>query len=116
MLQFVSMRHGNWREMPLHKLPRTKLTLEKREASLRTLLTQSASEYKLLKAAERVRDARIQVLRATIGEIPSFTRTPQQNKRIAKLGSKVELLLATTPMAILNEFRRMALPKASELS
>jgi hypothetical protein len=102
--------------MPLHKLPRTKLTLEKRAATLRTLLTQSASEYKLLKAAERVREARIQVLRATIGEIPSVIRTPQQNRRIAKLGGRIESLLATTPMTILEEFRRMARPKASELS
>jgi hypothetical protein len=102
--------------MPLHKLPRTKLTLEKRAALLRTLLNQSASEYKLLKAAERVRHARIRVLRATIGEIPSIIRTPQHNRRIAKLGGKIESLLATTSMTILDEFRRMDRPTASELS
>ena len=100
----------------MHKLPRTKLTLEKRAAALRTLLTQSASERKLLKAAHRVRDARIQVPRAMIGEMPSFTRMPQENRRIAKLGGKIESLLATTPMTILDEFRQMARPKASDVS
>ena len=99
--------------MPLHKLTRTKLTLAKRTATLRTLLTQSASEYKLLKAAGRVRDARIQVLRATIGEMPSVIRTSGQNRRIAKLGDQIESLRATTPMAILAEFR-LARPKASD--
>jgi hypothetical protein len=102
--------------MPLHKLPRTKLTLEKRAAVLRTLLTQSASEYKQLKAAERVRDARIQVLRAMIGEMPSVILTPQQNRRIAKLGGKIESLLANPPTTILDEFRRTVRPKANDLS
>ena len=80
------------------------MTLEKRAAALRTLLTQSASEYKLLNAAERVRDARIQVLRATIGEMPSVIRTSEQNRRITKLDGQIESLHATTPMAILAEF------------
>jgi hypothetical protein len=123
--------------MPLQKLPRTMLTLEKRAAALRTLLTQNASEYKLIKAAERVRDARVQVLRATIGDLlaaqlaqhdrdarvqvlratigdmPSVIRTPQQNRRIAKLGGQIESLRATTPTAILAEFR-LARQKASD--
>jgi hypothetical protein len=100
----------------LQKLPRTMLTLEKRAATLRTLLTQSASEYKLLKAAGRLRDARIQVQRATIGRIPTVLRTPQHSRRIAKLGDQIESLLATTPTDILEEFRRMAQPKASDES
>jgi hypothetical protein len=98
--------------MQLHKLPRTILTLEKRAATLRTLLAKSASEYKLLKAAEMIRVSRIHVLRATIGEMPTPIRTPQHNRRIAKLNGKIESLLATTPMAILDEFRRMAPPKS----
>ena len=89
------------------------MTLEKKAAALRTLLTQSASEYKLLKAAERVRDARIQVLRATIGNMPSVIRTPQQNRRIAKLGGQIESIRATTPMAILAELR-LARQKAGD--
>ena len=89
------------------------LTLEKRTAALRTLLIQGASEYRLLKAAGRVRDARIQVLRARIGEMPSPIRTPQQNRRIPKLAGQIETLRATTPMAILAEFR-LARPKASD--
>ena len=97
----------------MHKLPRTMLTVKKRAAALRTLVTQSATEHKLLKAAVRVRDARIQVLRATIGDMPSVIRTPQQNRRIAMLSGQIELLRATTPMTILAEFR-LAQPKASD--
>ena len=88
------------------------LTLEKRAAALRTMLTKSASEYKLLQAAERVRAGRIQVLRATIGEMPTPLRTPQQNRQIASLNGKIESLIATTPATILDEFRRMARPKS----
>ena len=94
--------------MPLHKLARTMLTLAKREAVLRTLLTRSASEYQLLKAAERVRIARMQVLRARIGEMPSVIRTAQQNKRVAKLEQQIDFLRETTPMAILAQFRPAA--------
>jgi hypothetical protein len=91
-------------------------TLEKRAATLRTLLSQNAREHKLLKAAERVRDARIQVLRAKIGEMPSVIRTPQQISRIAKLGGQIESLVAITPMTILDEFRRIVRPKAYDVS
>jgi hypothetical protein len=84
------------------------VTLEKRHAALRTLLIKTASEYKLLKAAERVRDARIQVLRATRGAMPSVIRTPQQNRRIARINRQIESLCATAPMAILVEFCRAA--------
>jgi hypothetical protein len=92
--------------MQLHKLPRTKLTLQKRVATLRTLLAQGASDLRLQRAADKVRASKIQVVRATIGEMPTPIRTPQQNKRIAKLKGKIETLLATTPATILNEFKR----------
>ena len=89
----------------MHKLPRTKMTLEKRVATLRAMLAKSASDTRLLKAAERVRDARIQVLRATIGEMPSVKLTPHQHRRIAKLEGQIEVLRETLPIAILAEFR-----------
>jgi hypothetical protein len=89
----------------VHKLPRTQLTLKKRDATLRTLLSQAASEYKLKKAALRVRDARIQVLRAKIGEMPSVLLTALQKRRIAKLSGQIELLQAATAMEILAQFR-----------
>jgi hypothetical protein len=101
-------RHGQMR-----KLPRTMLTLKKRTDTLCTLICQGASEYQLTKAAQKVRDARIRVLRAKIGEMPSVLLTAQQKRRIAKLSDQVESLLATTPMDFLNEFRRM-FPKAHE--
>jgi hypothetical protein len=94
----------------MHKLPRTTLTLKKRADTLRTLLRQAASQYQLNKAAGKVRDARIQVLRAKIGEMPSVVLTAQQKRRSAKLSDQIESLRATTPMEILSEFRRM-LPK-----
>jgi uncharacterized protein YfaA (DUF2138 family) len=91
------------------------LTLKKRTDTLRTLLCQATSEYQLNKAAERVRDARIRVLRAKIGEMPSVLLTTQQKRRIAKLSDQIESLLTTTPMEILSEFRRM-FPKGHEES
>jgi hypothetical protein len=69
------------------------------------MLRKNASEYQLIKAAGRVRDAKIQVLRATIGEMPSVIRTPAQNRRIAKLETQIAVLVAATPTAILAEFR-----------
>ena len=90
----------------MNKLPRTILTLKKRTATLRTVLARGGSEYLLFKAALRVRDARIAVLRATIGQIPSPLRTPQPSKRIAKLSGQIASLRAATPMAILAEFRQ----------
>ena len=89
----------------MHKLPRTKRTLEKRAASLRSLLKQNASETKLLKAAEKARVAKVQVLRATIGEMPSPIRTPAQNRRIAKLEVQMDALCALTLPEILAQFR-----------
>ena len=91
----------------MRKLPRTMLTLKKRDDTLRTLLRQAASEYQLNKAAGKVRDARIRVLRAKIGEMPSVLLTAQQKRRIAKLSDQIESLCATTPMEILSEFRQM---------
>jgi predicted nucleic acid-binding Zn-ribbon protein len=91
----------------MRKLSRTVLTLKKRADTLSTLLRQAASEYQLFKAAEKVRDARIRVLRAKIGEMPSVLLTAQQKRRIAKLSDQIESLRATTPMEILTEFRRM---------
>lgn len=89
----------------MHKLPRTKLTLDKRTATLRTLLVQNASEHKLLRAAARVRDARIHVLRAKLGELPPMTFAPEQQRRAARLRKQIESLQATTPMDVLAEFR-----------
>ena len=97
----------------MHKLPRTMLTLKKRADTLRTLLRQAASEYQLNKAAGKVRDARIRVLRAKIGEMPSVLLTAQQKRRIAKLSDQIGSLVATTPKEILTEFRQM-LPKTHE--
>jgi hypothetical protein len=81
------------------------MTLAKREATLRTLLTHNASESQLLKAALKVRDARIQVLQSSIGEMPTVIRSPQHDRRVAKLRGQIETIRATTPMAILAKFR-----------
>ena len=97
----------------MHKLPRTMMTLKKRADTLRTLIRQTTSEYQLNKAAGKVRDARIQVLQAKIGEMPSVLLTAQQKRRIAKLSGQIESLRAVTSMEILTEFRRI-LPKAHE--
>jgi hypothetical protein len=91
----------------MHKLPRTILTLKKRADTLGALIRQSASEYRLHKAAAKVRDARIQVLRAKIGEMPSVLLTTQQKRRIAKLSSQINLHRKATPTEILTEFQRM---------
>jgi hypothetical protein len=37
--------------------------------------------------------------------MPSVIRTPEENRRIAKLDAQIEALLAVTPMAILSEFQ-----------
>ena len=97
----------------MRKLPRTMLTLKKRADTLRTLLRQAASEYQLNKAAEKVRDARIRVLQARVGEMPSVLLTAQQKRRIAELSDQIESLRATTPKEILTELQQM-LPKAHE--
>jgi hypothetical protein len=98
----------------VHKLPRTKLTLKKRTDTLRTLLRRSASEGKLHAAAGKVRDARIQVLRAKTGEMPSVLLTAHQKRRIAKLSDQIESLRKTTTIEILTEFQRMVTKAAPE--
>jgi hypothetical protein len=93
----------------MHKLLRTKLTLKKRADTLRTLLRHTASEYQLNKAAERVREARIRVLQAKIGEMPTLSArlTAQHQKRISKLSIQIESLRSTPLKEILTEFRQM---------
>ena len=97
----------------MHKLDRTMLILKKRADTLRTLIRRAASEYQLVKAAGKVRDARIRVLRAQIGEMPSVLLTTQQKIQIAKLSEQIESQHAATTMEILSEFRRM-LPNARD--
>ncbi len=87
------------------KLTRTKLTLEKRTDTLRTLVRQNAAAHKLEKAAAKVRVARIQVLRAQIGELSPALFTKRYNRQIAKLNRRLDSLLATTPLEILAEFQ-----------
>jgi len=79
--------------------------LDKRTATLRTLLKQGVDESKLLKAADRVRVAQIQVLRATIGAMPTVLRPIAPSKRIVKLLAQIESLRAATPRALLAEFQ-----------
>ena len=92
----------------MHKLPRTVLTLRKRVATLRALLNKRASDAKLLRAATRVRDAGIQVLRATIGEMPTPIRTPDDDRRVAQLQAEIDAIIATPVTEILAEFRAVA--------
>jgi hypothetical protein len=82
------------------------MTLAKREATLRTLLTRNASEPRLLNAAAKVRYARIQVLRARIGQMPSVVRTREHARRVARLEAQIGSLLVTTPLSIIAEFRK----------
>jgi hypothetical protein len=79
---------------------------------LHTLLGKGANETKLLKAAEVVRDARIQVLRARLGELP-LAETPEQQRRTARLDAQIKSLHATTPAAVLTEFTSKK-PKENE--
>jgi len=74
-------------------------------ATLRALLNKRASDAKLLRAATRVRDAGIQVLRATIGEMPTPIRTPEDDKRVAQLQAKIDSLSSTSATETLAEFR-----------
>lgn len=91
----------------MHKLPRTVLTLRKRMATLRALLNKGASDQKLLRAAARLRDARVQVLRATIGEMPTPIRTPDDDRRVARLQAEIDSLAATPAAEILLQFRTL---------
>ena len=89
----------------MKKLPRTMQTVQKRTDTLRNLLRRSAGEQQLMEAARRLRQARINVLRAKIGELSPALFTSKLDKRIERLSEKVELLRATEPQTILNEFR-----------
>jgi hypothetical protein len=92
-------------ELRMKKLPRTILTLQKRTDTLRNLLRRSAGEQRLLDAARRMREAKIQVLRATIGELSPALFTLRRHKRIEELCAEIGVLRATAPHDILNEFR-----------
>ena len=87
------------------KLPRTIETLRKRSATLQGLLARGADEAKLLKAAERVREARIQVRRAQFGLVP-VADSPQRDRQLKNLGAKTDAAVATSATAILAEFRK----------
>lgn len=89
----------------MHKLPRTVLTLSKRSSTLRALLNKGASEAKLIVAAGRVRDACVQVLRATIGEMPTPVRTPDDDRRVSQLQTKIDSVRSTSATKTLAEFR-----------
>lgn len=89
----------------MHKRLRTVQTLKKRTDTLRTLIRRSASEYQILKAAVKLREAHIRVLNAQIGEIPSVLTTPEQTRRVAKLKKEIELLESTPPLDYVAEIR-----------
>jgi hypothetical protein len=89
----------------MHKLPRTIITLDKRINTLGGLLRQCANERKLHRAAEKIREARIRVLRAKIGEMPSVRLTGQQRKQIAKFSLQIESLRTIPAAEIINEVR-----------
>jgi hypothetical protein len=86
-------------------LQRTQRTLEKRVATLRALFNRGVAEAKLLKAAARVRDARIAVIRAKLGELPTPLRRPYHARRIAKAAAEIESLQSISLQVILAEFR-----------
>jgi predicted nucleic acid-binding Zn-ribbon protein len=90
----------------MQKLPRTMATLKKRADTLRTLIHQGANDYKLQKAAAKLRDARVQVLRAKIGELAPALFTERKNTRIEKLSDQIESLQAKTALQVLAEFQR----------
>src|SRR5262245_5489381 len=85
--------HTKCEGKPMRKLPRAILTLKKRSDTLRTLLRQAENEYRVYKATERVREAKIQVLKAQIGEMSSVLLTALQRKRITKISLQIESLI-----------------------
>ena len=87
----------------MHKRLRTVQILKKRTDTLRTLLRIDAREYQILKAAVKVREARLRVLHAQIGEMPSVLTTPGQIRRVAKLLKEIESLQATPPLDFVAE-------------
>jgi hypothetical protein len=87
------------------KLPRTIETLRKRSATLQGLLARGADEAKLLKAAERVRNARIQVVRAQMGLVP-VADSPKRDRQLKNLRATIDATVAMSAAAILAEFKR----------
>lgn len=89
----------------MHKRLRVVQVLKKRTDTLRTLIRRSASEYQILKAAVKLREARIRVVNAQIGAMPSVLTTPEQTRRVAKLVKEIESLEATPPSDFVAEIR-----------
>lgn len=89
----------------MHKRLRTVQIVQKRTETLRALLRRNASEYQLLKAAVKLRDARIHALKALTGEVPLVIITPEQTRRVAKIQREIESLQATPPSAFIAEIQ-----------
>jgi hypothetical protein len=89
----------------MHKRLRTVRIVQKRTDTLRTLLRRGATEYQLLKAAVKLREARIRALSAQIGELPTVLVTPEHARRVARLRNEIESLHATPPSALIAEVR-----------
>lgn len=89
----------------MHKRLRTVQILKKRTDTLRTLIRRNASEYQILKAAVKLREARIRVVHAQIGEMPSVLTTPEQTRRVAKLVKEIESLQSTPSLDFVAEIR-----------
>ena len=70
---------------------------KKREDELRRLISRSADEAKLLKAAQALRDARARALRAQASESSSVDKE--------RLEAQIEAVMASTPEGVLGEFR-----------
>lgn len=92
-------------DFAMHKRLRTVLILKKRTDTLRTLIRRNASEYQILKAAVRLREARIRVVNAQIGEMPSVLTTPKQTRRVANLVKEIEALESTPPLDFVAKIR-----------
>lgn len=89
----------------MHKRLRTVRIVQKRTDTLRTLLRRGATEYQLLKAAVKLREARIRALSAQMGEAPKVLVTPEHARRVARLQNEIESLHATPPSALIAEIR-----------
>jgi len=89
----------------MHKRLRTVQILKKRTDTLRTLIRRNASDYQILKAAVKLREARIRVVNAQIGEMPFVLTTPEQTRRVAKLKKQIESLESTPPLDFVAEIR-----------
>jgi hypothetical protein len=92
-------------DFAMHKRLRTVQILKKRTDTLRTLIRRNASEYQILKAAVKLREARIRVVHAQIGEMPSVLTTPEQTRRVAKLVKEIESLESTPPLDFVAKLR-----------